>query len=67
MDSRDSNYMNSLGHSKQSFLMLSYGVRNNRTLLESLSIRQRELTENNAKILNWAMKTVSSKNKIPLP
>ena len=30
-------------------------------------MRQRELTESNAKILDWAMKTVSSKKKIPLP
>ena len=67
MDSRDNNYMNSLGHCKQSFCMLSYDVRNNRTLLESLAMRQRELIESNAKILDWDMKTVSSKKKIPLP
>ena len=29
-------------------------------------MRQRELTESNAKILDWVMKTVSSKKKIPL-
>ena len=46
---------------------MSHEVTNNRTLLESLAMRQRELTESNAKILNWAMKTVSSKKKIPLP
>ena len=67
MDSRDNNYMNSLEYYKQSFHMLSYDVRNNKTLLESLAMRQRELTESNAKILDWAMKTVSSKMKIPLP
>ena len=67
MDSRDKNCMNSLGHYKQSFRMLSYDVRNNRTLLESLAMRQPELIESNAKILNWAMKIVSSKKKIPLP
>ena len=67
MDSRDKNCMNSLGHYKQSFRMLSYDVRNNRTLLESLAMRQPELTESNGKILDWAMKIVSSKKKIPLP
>ena len=67
MDSRDNNCMNSLGHCKQSFRMMSYDVKNNRTLLESLAMRQRELIESNAKILDWAMKTVSSKKKIPLP
>ena len=67
MDSRDNNCMNSLGHCQQSFLMMSYEVKNNRTLLESLAMRQRELIESNAKILDWAMKTVSSKKKISLP
>ena len=46
---------------------MSYDVKNNKTLLESLAMRQRELTKSNAKILDWAMKTVSSKKKIPLP
>ena len=67
MDSRDNKCMNSLGHCKQSFRLMSYEIINNRTLLESLAMRQRELTDSNAKILNWAMKTVSSKKKITLP
>ena len=67
MDSRDNNCMNSIGHYKQSFRMMSYEIKNNRTLMESLAMWQRELTENNAKILDWAMKMVSSKKKIPLP
>ena len=46
---------------------MSYDVRNNRTLLKSLAMRQRELTKSNAKILDWAMKTISSKKKIHLP
>ena len=66
LDSRDNNCINSLRHCQQSFLMMSYEVKNNRTLMESLEKRQRELTESNAKILDWAMKTVSSKKKIPL-
>ena len=67
MDSIDNNCMNSLGHCKQSFRLMSYEIINNMTLLESLTMRQRELTESNAKILDWAMKTVSSKKKIALP
>ena len=46
---------------------MTYEVKNNRTLLESLAMRQRELAESNAKILDLAMKTVSNKKKIPLP
>ena len=67
MDSRDNNCMNSIGHCKQSFRLMSYEIINTRTLLESLAMRQRELTESNAKILDWVMKIVSSKKKIPLP
>ena len=67
MDSRDNNCMNSLGHCKQSFRLMSYEIKNNRTLLESLAMRQLELMESNAKILDWAMKIVSSKKKKPLP
>ena len=66
MDSRDNNCMNSLGHFQQSFRLMSYEVKNNRTLLESQAMRQRELIESNAKILDLAMKTVSSKKKIHL-
>ena len=66
MDARDNNCMNSLGHCKQSFHLMSYEIINNRTLLKSLAMRQRELTESNAKILDWAMKTVSNKKKVPL-
>ena len=40
---------------------------NNRTLLETLAKRQRELKESNAKILDWAMKIVSNKKKVSLP
>ena len=39
MDSRDNNCMNSLGHCKQSFCLMSYEIKNNRTLLESLAMR----------------------------
>ena len=53
VDSRDNNYIYSLGHCQQIFCMTSYEVKNNRTLLESLAMRQRELTKSNAKILDW--------------
>ena len=66
MGSRDNNYMNNLGHCRQSFLLMSYEIIKNRTLLESLVMRQRELTESNVKFLDWTMKTMSSKKKIPL-
>ena len=46
---------------------MTYEQMNNRTLLKSLAKRQRELIESNAKILDWAMKTVSNKKKVPLP
>ena len=46
---------------------MTYEQINNRTLLETLAKRQRELIESNAKILDWAMKTVSNKKKVPLP
>ena len=39
MDSRDNNCMNSRGHCKQSFRLMSYEIVNHRTLLESLAMR----------------------------
>ena len=35
--------------------------------MESLAKRQHELTESNAKILDWAMKTVLGEKKVTLP
>ena len=67
LEKRDENWLNSLAHYKQSFRLMTYEQVNNRTLLESLAKRQRELIESNAKILDWAMKTVSNKKKVPLP
>ena len=46
---------------------MTYELINNRTLLETLAKRQQELIESNAKILDWTMKTVSNKKKVPLP
>ena len=59
--------MNSLAHCKQSFLLMTYEQVNSKILLESLAKRQRELTESNARILDWVMKTISDKKKVSLP
>ena len=67
LESRDKNWFNSLEHCKQSFRLMTYEQVNNKTLLESLAKRQRELTESSAKILDWAMKIVSNKKKVSLP
>ena len=56
-----------MAHCKQRFRLTTYEQVNNRSFLESLAKRQRELTESNAKILDWAIKTVSNKNKVSLP
>ena len=67
LESRDRDWLNSLHHCKESFRLMTYDQVNNRTLMESLAKRQRELIESNAKILDLAMKTVSGKKKVPLP
>ena len=67
LESRDKNWLNYLAHCRESFRLMTYEQVINMTLLKSLAKRQRELTESNAKILDWAMKTVSSKKKVSLP
>ena len=64
---KDKNWLNSLAHCKESFRLMTYEQVNNKTILVSLAKGQRELTESNAKILDWAMKIVSSKKKVTLP
>ena len=66
LTSRDREWLNSLQHNKDSLRIMSHEQVNNRTIMESLVKRQRELIESNAKILDWAMKTVSGKKKVPL-
>ena len=46
---------------------MSYEQVNNRTSLESIGKRQCELVKSNVEFLDWAMKTVSCKKKVPLP
>ena len=67
LESRDRDWLNSLQHYKESFRLMTYEQVNNRTLMESLAKRLRELTKSNAKILDWVMKIVSGKKKVPLP
>ena len=67
LESRDNNWMNSQELCKQSCRLMTYEQVNNRTLLESLAKRQRELKESKAKILDWAMKKVSNKKTESLP
>ena len=67
VEKRDQYWSNIIGHMKQSFRLMTYEQINNRTFLESLAKRQRELIKSNEKILDWAMKTVSKKKKVSLP
>ena len=67
LTSRDSKWLNNLQHCRDSLRIMSHEQVNNRTLMESLAKRQRELTKSNAKILDWDMKTVSGKKKVSLP
>ena len=67
LELRDRDWLNSLQHCKESFRLMTYEQVKNRTLLESVAKRQRELTESNAKILDWVMKTVLGKKKVSLP
>ena len=57
LESRDKDWLNSLQHCKESVSLMTYEQVNNRILMESLAKRQREPTESNAKILDWAMRT----------
>ena len=45
----DQYWLNSMGHMKQSFQLMTYEEVKNRAFLESLAKRQRELTKCNAK------------------
>ena len=49
---RDREWLNSLEHYRDSLRIMSLEQVNNRTLMESLTKRQRELTESNAEILD---------------
>ena len=64
---RDKLWLGSLEHCKQSYIMMTYEQVKNRIVLESIGKRQCKLVKSNVEILDWPMKTVSSKKKVPLP
>ena len=67
LESRDIDWLNSLQHYKENVRLITYEQVNNKALMESLAKRHHELTKSNVKILDWAMKTASSKKKVSLP
>ena len=67
LQNRDKLWLGSLEHCKQSYRMMTYELVKNRIVLESIGKRQCKLVKSNVEILDWAMKTVSSKKKVPLP
>ena len=67
LESWDRDLLSSLEHRKEIIRLMTQEQVKNRTLMESLAKNQHELTESNAKILNWAMKTFSGNKKVPLP
>ena len=66
LESRDREWLNSLQHYKDSLRLTTQELINNRCTMESFGKRQRELVKGNAEILDWAMKTLSGKKKVPL-
>ena len=64
---RDKIWLESWKHYKDSLNLTYVEAVNNRAMLESIGKRQKELVEANANILNWAMKAVTNKKKVPLP
>ena len=58
LESKDRELLNSLQHCKDRLRLKTQEMINNKTLMETLSKRQCELTEGNAKILDWTMKIV---------
>ena len=67
LEVRDVGWLNSLQHCKDSLRLNTQEQINNRCTLESIGKRQRKLVKSNANILDWAMKTMSGKKKVPLP
>ena len=67
LEARDVGWINSLKHCKDSLRLNTQELINNRCTLESIGKRQHELVMSNADILDWAMKIVSVKKKVPQP
>ena len=64
--SRDQAWLNRLHSYKESLRLMTQEQINIRATLESMGKRQHELTKGNGQILDWVMKIVSGKKKIPL-
>ena len=67
LTNRDRIWIDSWRKLRNSLILTHMEVVNNRTLLESMGKRQKKLVKANTKILNWVMKAVSDKKKVPLP
>ena len=65
--SRDQGRLNRLHYYNESLRLMTQEQINIRSTMESLSKRHYELTNENEEILNWAMKTMLGKKKVPLP
>ena len=64
---REKAWMSNWQHCKHNLNMTFRQASNTNTMLTSIGKRQRELVEANANILDWSMKIVSTKKKVPLP
>ena len=67
MVSKDRAWLNSLHSYSKSLRLMTQEQINLRATLESIGKRQCELTKSNAQLLDWAMKAVLGKKKVPLP
>ena len=67
LTSRDQEWLNGLHHCMESVRLITLEQINDKELLKTIGKRQRELTKVNAEILDWVMKIVSGKKKVPLP
>ena len=67
LEARDVGWLNNLQHYKDSLRLNTQELINNKCTLDSIGKRQFELVKSNSDILDWAMKTVISKKKVPLP
>ena len=65
--SRDQARLNILHYCNESLRLMTQEQINIRSTMDSLSKRHYELTKENEEILNWAMKTMLGKKKVPLP
>ena len=67
LEARDVGWLNNLQHCKDILRLKTQELINNRCTFESIGKRQCEPVKSNSDILDWAMKTMSSKKKVTLP